>query len=327
MFEMRKRRLSFTVGLLLAAVLLPFGTATTAQAAISGPKILSAAGGTTDNLGDPGYLVLGGHVVLNHNGGARSLNITMSYEDQYSGDAFTCTLTTPSDLTYSISKGIGTLTLTVGSGEVCNAYASYDNLNNKITFQIYAVGSKVKMVSTGSTLNDSNGDTVNPVGVSGEMVPSGIGGRQARGERLVAGGGGAVADNSGSVQSIGYMAMAGKLSLKHLKPGETSETARAIDLTLSFQESDFNNSYDLSCHFTTPSDVSYSLNKGVGTLTLTAAAGECSTANETNQISFNLYAAGAKGVIVSTGSTLLDSNGDTIVPAVVADFHSPGGSR
>jgi hypothetical protein len=324
MFEMKKRRLSFSIGLLLAAVLLPFGTATMAHAAISGPKILSAAGGTIDTAGDPGYLVLGGFVTLNDHGGARSLDVTITYEDQYPEDAFTCTLTTPSDLTYSISKGIGTLTLTVGSGEVCNAYALYDNLGNGITFQIYAVGSKVKMVSTGSTLNDSNDDTVDPFGVSGAMAASGTGGRQAQGKRLLVGSGDAVDANLSSNANLGYMALAGKLLLNSLQPNETSESAKHLDVTLSFGDTD---SDTLSCRFTDPADVSYSLKKGVGTLTLTVGAGECSTANDGNSISFNLYAAGAKGLIVSTGSTLVDSNGDTIVPAVVADFSSPGGSR
>lgn len=317
-----KRELSPVVGLLLAMFLLPLGT-TTAHAAISGPKIFSAAGGTTDSLGDPGYIVMGGLVVLNRKGTARSLNITITYEDQYAGDAFSCTLTNPSDLTYSIKRGVGTLKLTVGSGEICNAY--YDNAGNSMSFQIYAAGSKVRMVSTGSTLVDSNGDLFDKLAVSGEMAPSGIGNRQATGKRLAAGGGGAVENNLDAASNVGYMAMAGRMSLKRQKPSDLSETAKALDLTLTFENTDSTN---FSCHFTDPSDVSYTLKKGIGTLTLTVGSNDtCGVPNAGNSISFNLYAAGAKGRLVSTGSTLVDSNNDTIVPAVTADFSSPGGSR
>lgn len=336
MFSWRRRWLSSTMGVLLATVLVPLGTATIAHAAINGPKILNAEGGTLDSNGNAGHIVLGGFVHLNRNGGAKSLNITIAYNDSpvnsgYLLDSFVCNLTDPSDFTYSISKGVGTATLTVASDDTCfqtiDPSVTGNEAGKSISFEIYNAGGHVGMVSTGSTLFDGESDNLVNVAVSGEMNPSGIGNRQAQGKRLVLGEGGTVDVDD---NYVGHMALAGRMSLKRQKPGETSETAKALDLMLTFEDTDSTN---FSCHFIDPSDVSYTLKKGVGTLTLTVGPDDTCTqgndpvSNVDNSISFNLYAAGAKGRLVSTASTLVDSNGDTLIPAVTADFSSPGGSR
>ena len=305
----------------------------TACAGVAGPKILTAEGGVTDSHGDTGHIVMGGLVFLNNNGTARALNLTIAYQDNpaiaSSGadDSFFCVVTNPSDLTYSISNTVGTATLTLSSTDRCVSTLSGViglQAGHSISFQIYTLGAKVHMVSTGSTLLDAIGDELDNVAVSGEMDPSSAGSPQATGFRFISGGGGAVdPDDTYS----GHMAMAGLIALAPLTKKVTTGTAKFLDLSLSFEDTNATNA-SWSCHFTNPNDVSYTLDRGVGLLTLTVSSQDtCSGSNTGHSIRFILYSGGASGrlVSVSSSSPLVDSTGDPIVPAVVAMFSTAGG--
>ena len=317
------------VGVSLIVPALALATAATAFAGVAGPKIVTAQGGVTDNNGDTGHIVIGGLVVLNNKGGANSLNLTIAYQDNpvvstVSADSFVCTVTDPADLSYSITKGIGTATLTLSSSDKCvqtlTPSNTFSNAGKSISFQVYALGSKVRMVSAGSTLVDGADDLLVDVAVSGSVDPAGAGSPQAGGVRVVSGGGGAVdVDDTYS----GHMALAGLIALNRVTKKVTNGTAKSLDLTLTFEDTDSGN---LSCSFTDAKDVAYTLNKGVGTLTLTVGPSDtCSVANAGNSISFDLYVGGASGRIVSTGSTIVDSKGNTLIPAAVATFSTAGG--
>lgn len=325
----RYKGLSFLLGALLLAPALALTTAATASAGVAGPKILTAAGGVTDSHGDTGQIVMGGLVVLNNKGGAKSLNLTIAFQDNpvvstVSVDSFVCTVTDPADFSYSITKGVGTATLTLSSSDKCvqtlTPSNTFSNAGKSISFQVYALGSKLRMVSTGSTLVDGVDDPLVDVAVSGGMDPAGAGSPQAGGVRVVAGGGGAVdVDDTYS----GHMALAGLIALNRVTKKVTNGSARSLDLALTWEDTDSGN---LSCQFTDAKDVAYTLNKGVGRLTLTVGPSDtCSVANAGNSISFDLYVGGASGRIVSTGSTIVDSKGNTLIPAAVATFSTAGG--
>ena len=120
---------------------------------LSGAHLISAEGGSIDNdqaavpLGDPGSIGLAGLINFNSYGGASSVNVTITYEDRTvdptfgAEDGFTCVLTNPDDVSYSLSKGIGTLTLTVSSYDTCPQTTTGDPFNSntgkRINFNLY----------------------------------------------------------------------------------------------------------------------------------------------------------------------------------------------
>jgi hypothetical protein len=278
---------------------------------------------------------LGGLNNIKSDGTAKSLNVIISYEDNVGvtsvdTDGFVCNLTTPSDFA---PAGGGTTTLTVSaSDDLCfrmtDPAHTFSNAGNSITFKGYTSGAKIRFVVTSSTLEDSFGDDIDNVAIAGEIDPSGSGSDQAGGNRLIIGDGGAVdPDDTGSPS--GHMALAGQITLQPVRKGEVHAEAKDLDMDIEYQ--DFFGTQHMSCHLTTPSDVAYSLHKGVGTITFTVSAGDSCTnnghSNTGNSITFTLYAAGAKGRIVSTASTLVNSDGEVIGDvAVVGQFSTPGGS-
>ena len=91
----------------------------------------------------------------------------------------TCRLTTPSDLSYSLSGGVGTLTLTVDTNDACfrtaNPSTTIDNVGNSITFNLYAADlNDLVIVSTASNLLDGIDDTIDDPGVVGTLSPASI---------------------------------------------------------------------------------------------------------------------------------------------------------
>jgi len=316
--------------LLGVAVLVPafaLARVTVASAQIAGPKILWALGGTANTADYRGHLAMGGLVVLDNKGGAKSLNLTIAYVQPpnfyYGNDGdFVCEVTNPKDLSYSLTNG--KLTLTLSQSDTCyqtiDPSQHFSNNNNSVSFTLYARGSKLRMVSTQASLRDGEGDTINSLALSGEMNPSGSGSSQATGVRFVSGGGGVF--SSGDL-FLGHMALAGLISLNPMTKKEKTGTAKSLDLTLTYYVPGYDN---VVCHLTDPSDVSYTLDKGVGTLTLTVGSNDtCNLGNNHNSLSFDLYVAGASGRIVSTGANLLSLTGAPIDPAVTADFSTPGG--
>ena len=325
--------------LILAPVLaLVLTTAGTARAQFGGSHLIEIEGGTTDFAGETGHMAIGGLIKTRGNGTVTALNITIAYEDNFapgvllSSESFICTLTNPADLVISGGVPVVSVSLTVSAtGDTCFETlvpaTTFSNVGKALTFRGYIIGNKMALKSTGSTLIDKFGDIVGNVALSGELDPSGGGSDQASGDRLIEAGGGAVDFDDAGFPS-GHIALAGLIRLNPLRRGVTTGTARTLDLTLDYEDHVFGD--HLACHLTTPGDVSYTLVKGVGTLTLTVgSASECTGVDNTGKtIVFALYVGGSKGRIVSTSSTLLDSglDFDRIGElAVVGEFSTAGG--
>jgi hypothetical protein len=314
--------------LILAPVLvLAFTAAGTARAS---SHLLEIEGGTTDNFSDTGHMAVSG--IVNTSGTTvKELNITIAYEDNFAIiDGFICTLTNPADLVISGGAPVESVTLTISAtGDTCfrttTPATPVPNVANSLNFRGYIIGNKITLASTGSTLKDGQGDIVSNVALSGEVDPSGSGSTQATGDRLIEAGGGALdLDDFGSPS--GHIALAGLIRLNPLTHGATIGTARTLDVTIDYE--DHSAADHLACHLTTPGDVSYTLVKGVGTLTLTVgSAGECTGVNNTGKnIVFALYVGGAKGRIVSKSSTLVDFDLDRIeFVTAVGEFSTAGG--
>ena len=296
-----------------------------------------AEGGTKDNAGENGHIVIGG-LIVTRGDTTTSLHITIAYEDNFTGEvapfnSFICTLTNPADLVFSGGPPVQAATITISAtGDTCfrtiDHTFTFSNVGKSLSFRSYTVGSRTFFKSTGSTLRDAfnlaTGDTIGNVAILGEVEPSGFGSNQAGGNRFITAFGGAV-DTDDANRPSGHMAMAGLIQLNPLKKGETTGTAKALDLTLDYEDFDFGE--HLACHLLIPGDVSYTLVKGVGTLTLTVgSAGECDHTNTGKSITFALYVGGSTGRIVSTSSTLIDSDGEVITPAIAGEFSTPGGS-
>jgi len=323
------KRISVRFCRLIAAPVLALAL-TTAGTARAGTNLIEIEGGTTDNFSDTGHMAVSG-LVKTSGTTVKELNITIAYEDNFNLiDGFICTLTNPADLAFSGGVPVQAAVLTISAtGDKCfrtiSPATTFSNLGNALNFRSYTVGNKTTLVSTGSTLKDGQGDIVSNVALSGEVDPSGAGSNQAGGDRLIEAGGGAI-DTDDINNPSGHMALAGLIRLNPLKKGETTGTAKAVDVTIDFE--DHRAADHLACHLLIPGDVSYTLSKGVGTLTLTVgSAGECTGVTNTGKnIVFALYVGGAKGRIVSTSSTLLDSDLDVIgEPVVVGEFSTAGG--
>jgi hypothetical protein len=322
--------------LILAAV--PMLALATAGTAFARFQAVLAEGGTTDIFGDTGHIVIGG--IIDTTGTTavtvRSLNLTIAYQDNFIGEAsplnsFICTLTNPTDLVISGGPPVQAMSLTISAtGDTCfqtlfPTVTFITNVGKSLTFRAYTLGSQTRFKSTGSTLVDHSGDVVGNVAIEGSFEPAGAGSPQATGTRLMTAFGGAV-DTDDSAHPSGHMAMAGTITLNPLKKGVTTGTAKALDATIDFE--DFAFLKHLLCHLIIPGEVSYTLVKGVGTLTLTVgSASECTGVDNTGKkLVFALYVFGATGRIVSTSSTLLDTDLALITPAIAGEFSTAGGS-
>jgi hypothetical protein len=135
---------------------------------ILGSSLISVLGGATDNFGDNGSLGLAGTINFNGSGGANSLNITVSYQDdntEPSPDIFICTLTNPSDVSYTLSNGVGTLTISINPSDSC-VYPTAHALNatGSITFKLYSVatlfGPFTRITNAGASFVDSENDVI-----------------------------------------------------------------------------------------------------------------------------------------------------------------------
>jgi hypothetical protein len=309
---------------------------TTAGTAFARSFAILAEGGTTvttGSEGDTGHIVIGGLVNINGTT-TKSLQITIAYQDNFVDEgspltSFICRLTNPADLAFSGGLPVQAATLTISAGDTCfrtiDPTFTFSNVGKSLSFRSYTKGSQTRFKSTSSTLVNGEGSVVGNVAILGELEPSGFGSPQAGGERFITGSGGAVdTDDSGSPS--GHMAMAGLIQLNPLKKGVTIGSAKAVDVTIDYE--DFFFGQHLACHLIIPGDVSYTLSKGVGTLTLTVGnAGECDTTNTGKFIKFDLYVGGSTGRIVSTSATLVDSDGEPIdAPAIAGEFSTPGGS-
>lgn len=318
---------------MLLGCVLAVGTARAAKLA-SGSYSITAYGGGAETIEgyDDGHMDVAGIAVLNGKGGATRVNLTVAYQDDdEADDGPTCVLTNPADLTYSSSSatGVGTMTLTVGSGDQCfpgndfgvSAYP-IDETGNSITFALYVKPNQARLVSTSSDLmtgvDSASGEVIFAPTMSGEVkriTPVSIYGRQ------LLNGTGQTVDSDGD---FGHESLAGIIHLNR-KGG-----AKALDVTLVY--SDISNYTDAeTCQLTDPADLAYSLSHQVGTLTLTVGAndncystygGPQATVNNVgNSVTFNLYRGHGGLVLVSTNSNLIDANDDTISdPGIVGSL-------
>jgi hypothetical protein len=103
---------------------------------------------------------------FNKSNGASAVEITIVLVDS-GGDNINCVLSTPADVAYTLSKeGIGTLTLTIGSGDTCTA----GNTGKAITFN-FVVGSNTgRITATSIDLVDSMSDLVDLTTASGSVL-------------------------------------------------------------------------------------------------------------------------------------------------------------
>lgn len=309
------------VAMLLGCVL-AVGTARAAELA-GGAYSITARGGGAETIQsfDDGNMEVTGLAVLNGKGGATRVNLTVAYQDDdEADDGPICLLTNPADVSYSFDRhtGVGTMTLTVGSGDQCypandfgGSTYSVDETGNSITFTLYVAANSARLVSTSSNLGTLAEDAIFAPTMSGEVkriTPVSIT------QRLLLNGTAGTFDSNGA-DAFGHESLAGSVRLNH-KGG-----AKALDVTLVYSDTAGPPDAE-TCHLTDPADLTYSLSKQVGMLTLTIGSNDScySTLNGTgspvdntgNSITFNLYRSHGGLVMMSTNSNLVDGNGDLI---------------
>ena len=142
---------------------------------LPGPSLAVATGQITDSNSDPiGHLSFARAIDFTHNS-ANQLDLTLVYSDLDDPvDAIKCDLSNPSDVSYSLHNGIGTLTLTISSSDTCFQTASPSitlaNTGNSIALTLDAPFSGDSLVvSTASNLVDGHGDVNDDLGVVGAL--------------------------------------------------------------------------------------------------------------------------------------------------------------
>ena len=112
------------------------------------------------SYGDIGTIGLAGQITFINGTNPTSVDIALTYQDD-AGDGFTCTYTSPSDVTLAG----GTLTLTVGASDSCiRTYAGStisDNVGKQISFKAFGNPS-TGWVFVGKSINliDAFGDNI-----------------------------------------------------------------------------------------------------------------------------------------------------------------------
>src|SRR5580704_6123898 len=155
-----------TIGAGLLGMMLLFASVSAAHAFL-GRHLVSAQGAVHETVAnESGTIALSGMIDFNKSNGASAVEITIVLVDS-GGDNINCVLSTPADVAYSLSKeGIGTLTLTVGSGDTCTA----GNTGKAITFN-FVVGSNTgRITATSIDLVDSMSDVVDLTTASGSVL-------------------------------------------------------------------------------------------------------------------------------------------------------------
>jgi hypothetical protein len=147
---------------------------------LAGDFLIATYGESTDANNNEGHLDLAGEVSFGRRGLVSSVNITITYDTRDDGDDEICQLTDPSDVTYQIGKnGVGTLTVSVASDDNCtNPDSSSQTVvvtpPSAITFRAFLNPYSLRggIISTASTFQDSNGDTVSVVNAEGTLDPA-----------------------------------------------------------------------------------------------------------------------------------------------------------
>jgi hypothetical protein len=135
--------------------------------AFSGRHLISAAGAVRESAAsESGTLSLSGMIDFNKTGGASAVQITIDMIDS-GGDNISCVLATPGDVAYTLSKeGIGTLTLTVGTGDTCTA----GNTGKKIVFNFVVLTNTGRITATSIDLVDNMSDVVDSTTATGAIL-------------------------------------------------------------------------------------------------------------------------------------------------------------
>lgn len=262
-------------------------------------------------------MALAGWIGLTTRGGARTVNVTVTYQDSSNDtDGVGCTFTDPSDVSYSFPNGLdaaGQLKLTLAKDdppcyEMANPGNTGQETGHSVTFTIYRRPGAFSLVGVGTTIGDTDDPSIDsPVAVSGTLTPvAGIPAHRLVGVHLF----NALGGTTDTAPDGGHMALGGRATL-NAKGG-----ANALDLTLSYVDSQADN---FTCELTNPADLSYSVSKGVGALTLTVSDSDSSCPAEAGKsISFNFYSVGGQTRLIATSSSLTDSAGDVIDSAALS---------
>ncbi|HLX38085.1 MAG TPA: hypothetical protein VKR29_09800 [Candidatus Binataceae bacterium] len=135
--------------------------------AFTGRHLISAEGAIRESTeSETGTIGLSGLIDFDTKGGASAVDITIALVDS-GGDTISCVLSTPADVAYTLSKeGIGTLTLTVASGDTCTT----GNTGNSITFNFAVLGNTGRVTATSIDLVDSMGDVVDLTTLTGAVL-------------------------------------------------------------------------------------------------------------------------------------------------------------
>jgi hypothetical protein len=294
---------------IFAAVALVLGTGV-AHAQLSGPKSIQAFGGAIDGSED-GHMALAGTLTLTPKGGARAVNVTLVYQDEFNdADSFVCSFTQPEDVTYKFSGGTGSaghVTFQLSPKDphcyqMINPSNTVSEAGATLTFAVYAHGNDISLVGLDTSLVDVDADQIDsPVSLSGTLSPAPKPAQKLTGVHVLNAFGG-VTDSNGDG---GHMAIGGLITVT--PKGQT----KSLDVALSYTDSAQDN---FVCHMTNTNDLSYNISHGVGTLTLTPNASDTNckfTAGRS--IRFSVWSAGANSWrILSTSSSLHDPLNDVI---------------
>ncbi len=345
---------------LMLALVFGFTTATSAHALIqiTGNYLIDAEGGAVDGfsdgeLGEFGHMAVTGWFSANSNGTASKVLITIAYEDSgFPFDGITCHLTTPSDLTFTISPvtGNGTLTLTLSSSDQCFETADHSitatEPGAQLTFNLTDTSTGKIRISSNQTpskpLFDADDEPIAPIALSGKVQRAGafgsaIAGTTALGTRIMLAGGGA-SDCFDCLEPWVTLSLGGHMNLAGNAVLNTWGGASSLNMTLNYQDNDPIDGF--YCRLRNPKDLSYSLSPtGAGSLSLTLSScynGDCCFTtlgsypiyfNAGKSITFDLYSGGNTARILSVASDLEDANYDVIVdPAVIGEFDAAAAS-
>ncbi len=304
----------------LAAAVLILGTGVAHAQLLAGRRMLQVFGGANDGSGENGHMALAGSMMLTPKGGAKAVNVTVVYQDSKNdADGFVCTFTDPSDVAYSFPNGlnsVGTLTLTLAADdppcfEMTNPKATGKETGGSVTFVVYRQPGAFALLGDKSTLIDADSDTVSSLALSGTLTPAASIPKNRLGGIALFNALGGTTDTSSLHSDSGHLALAGRAALT------PKGAAKSLDLTLSYIDSDNDN---FVCELTDPTDLSYSISKGVGSLTLKVGANDSATCPNSvgESITFTLYSAGAQTRLIATSSSLADSFGDVIGSVAMA---------
>ena len=108
---------------------------------LPGRHLISAAGAIRESAAtETATISLSGMIDFDKSGGASAVDITIDLIDS-GGDSISCVLSAPADVAYTLSKeGMGTLTLTVASGDMCRTGNTSKSIGFNFVYLLIPVG-------------------------------------------------------------------------------------------------------------------------------------------------------------------------------------------